>query len=89
MSVGQRFDIRKSRHETVIKREHGSDSRLLQHDFRNPNGVGVKRPTPRKIALFRCIPTQQGASKCLHAYATSWKQLRIFSARWQKKTSYD
>ncbi len=39
--------------------------RLLQHDLRNPNAIGVACLAPRKVASLACKPAQEGIRKGL------------------------
>ena len=51
---GEGGDRRKVFHPTFPVRDHSLDLRLLEHDFRNPDRVGIAGAPPRKIAgIFR------------------------------------
>ena len=43
-------------HEVALS---GLHARLLQHDFGDPDGVGIRRPAPGQIAGDRSIPIQE------------------------------
>ena len=43
--------------------DDGSHLRLLQHDFRNPNGVRIARAPPRQVACMAGIPIHQMRDK--------------------------
>src|SRR5262249_17361618 len=60
---GQRMNVRESLEEKPVVFEHGRDSRLLQHDFRNPDAVRVARFAPREIAAILVVPAQERAAK--------------------------
>src|SRR5262249_31022120 len=38
---------------------HCLGARLLQHDFRNPNAVGIAGPAPGEIAMAAAVPREQ------------------------------
>ena len=46
----QRRDVRKCAHPTFPIWDDGFHLGLLEHDFRDPNGVGIARATPREVA---------------------------------------
>ncbi len=54
--VGQRLRIRKTRQESLIIRNRGSDACLLQHDLGDPDRVGIARAPPGQIAAMLHIP---------------------------------
>ncbi len=60
-SARQRLHIRKPQEKTfVVGHDHG-DARLLQHDFRKPDTVGIFRSSPGEVALAHGKPGQQFA----------------------------
>ncbi len=63
MSFGQGFDGWQFAHPAVIIRDDGFDLRLLKHDFRDPNRVGIAGAPPRKIAGVGGKPREEGRSK--------------------------
>ena len=44
--------------KSMVVRDDGIDLRLLQHDFRNEDAVGVARPPPGQVAAVFVIPTE-------------------------------
>ena len=50
-SCGEGFNGRKTFEETLIVRNGGGNARLLQHDFREPNAVGIFVAAPGEITL--------------------------------------
>ena len=61
LGSGQRCHRGKLMQELSEARRNGLHLRLLQHDFRHPNGVGILRAPPRKIALVLAVEGQQRA----------------------------
>ena len=55
-------DGREGFEKALIERYNRGDLRLLEHDFRNPDGVGVTRPPPRKRARIGAEPLKQRAA---------------------------
>jgi len=51
---------RESSKPVLIIRQHSYDLRLLQHDFRNEDGVGIAGPPPGKVAAMAVIPFHEG-----------------------------
>ncbi len=62
-SRGQHLHRRKTLHETRIVIQHGSHTRLLQHDFGNPNSIGIAIAAPWQLAAMLVIPAQQSATE--------------------------
>ena len=62
---GQTIDTRESFQEPLVVGHDGRHAGLLQHDFRDPDAVGVFGAPPREIALVAAVPAQQGLSKAL------------------------
>src|ERR1700760_44653 len=60
----QNIDRRESLQPAVVEWNHSSDLRLLQHDLRHENRVGIRCMTPRKMmeAVPR-IPAQYFTTK--------------------------
>ncbi len=60
---GQRLHVRPACDETAEVRRHGRHRGLLQHDFRQPNPVGIRGRTatgaPGQIATVKVIPVEQ------------------------------
>jgi len=47
----------------VPERDDRLHLRLLQHDFGDPDGVGITRAAPRQVARVRGEPVQQGGNQ--------------------------
>ena len=47
----------------MIVLDHGSDARLLQHDLRQPDAVGIARAAPGQIAGVRVIPGKKNGAE--------------------------
>jgi hypothetical protein len=56
---GQRFDGWQRAQPAFPIRDDGLHLRLLEHDFRNPDCIGVPRPAPRQVAGMGTEPRQQ------------------------------
>ena len=61
--ASERFDGGKSFQEAMVVRQDGGDARLLQHDFCDPDAIGVAARAPGEIALVRAEPSEQAAPK--------------------------
>ena len=59
VGVGQCFDVRQFPHPALPVRQDGFDLRLLEHDFRDPDGIRVARTTPGKVARVFGEPFEQ------------------------------
>ena len=57
--VGKMDDGWESVEESLVVTEDRSDGRLLKHDLRDPNAVGVSRFSPWKIASVLSVPREQ------------------------------
>ena len=69
MGSRQRVDIGKSRQKTLVIAQHGDHLGLLQHDFRQPDAVGVARVLPRQImAAVQPLPIHQTPGKAVHGF---------------------
>src|SRR5436853_400189 len=53
------FDVRQFPHPALPVRQDGFDLRLLEHDFRDPDGIRVARTTPGKVARVFGEPFEQ------------------------------
>ena len=62
----QRCDVREFIQEIMIIRDDRIHPCLLQHDFRNPDAVGIARPAPRQIAFLFVVPVQQRFAESLY-----------------------
>src|SRR5215470_189266 len=69
-SCGEGADVGKFLQEQTIVLENGSDPRLLQHDFGNPDAVRVASCAPWKITAMVAVPGEQGAAKILQVVAS-------------------
>jgi len=61
--LAERVDVRPARQKLPEIRPHRFDAGLLQHDFRQPNPIGIGafagwRP-PRQLAAVAVVPCQQ------------------------------
>ena len=54
--AGQRAHVRKAAHPAPPVGDDGLDLRLLEHNFRNPNGVGITRSPPGQVARVLLEP---------------------------------
>lgn len=59
--VGERASGRERSHPTLPVRNHGGNSRLLQHDFADPRSVGIALPPPRQVPFGPSVPFGQDA----------------------------
>ena len=66
---GERFDIRKPGKENPVMLKHGDDTRLLQHDFAEPDRVRIASAPPGKVATIPVVPVEQGAAKTAETLA--------------------
>src|ERR1700675_1965702 len=60
-SCGERLDIRKAFEENPVVVKDGGHARLLQHNFAEPDAIGIASFAPRKVAAMLIVPAQQGA----------------------------
>ena len=73
--AGERRDIRPARDEGAEIRLHRLDRRLLQHDFREPDAVGVRprrrrrRHAPGQVAMVAVVPGEQPGGDCAAIFA--------------------
>ena len=66
-------------------REHGGDARLLQHDFRDPDAIGIAAGAPGKIAAMRAEPAEQARWKfCVRAESGFHSATALRAIRGQK-----
>src|SRR2546430_12509831 len=49
---------------TTLFRSHRGDTRLLQHDFRQPHAIRVARAAPGQVALEMAEPGKQVSAEC-------------------------
>lgn len=57
--AGEAFDGGQLAHPAFPIRDDGFDLRLLEHDFGNPDGVGITRAPPREVAGVGGEPVEQ------------------------------
>lgn len=57
--VGETFDGGQLAHPAFPIRDDGFHLRLLEHDFRHPDGVGIARAPPREVAGVGGEPVEQ------------------------------
>lgn len=62
-SCGQGCEAGKEFQKDAVVFKHRCYARLLQHDFRQPNAVGVAGSAPGKIAPGLVVPTQKRPAK--------------------------
>ena len=62
---GQGCDIRKALEENIVVIKNGVNAGLLQHYFREPDGIGIAGAAPGQVAPICVIPRQQSAPKLL------------------------
>ena len=68
---GQRLDRRPALQPRLPARQHPRDLGLLQHDFRNQDGIRITRPPPREVASVFPIPGQHQLSHLAQATLAS------------------
>jgi hypothetical protein len=66
---GERFDIGKPSQENLVMFKHGDDTRLLQHDFAEPDRVRIVSAPPGKVATTAVVPMEQGPTKTAETLA--------------------
>ena len=57
VDVGEKFE------ENPVMVEHGGDAGLLQHDFAEPDAIGIVGVAPGKIAAMLVVPAEKGATE--------------------------
>ena len=57
-------------HPALVVGDHCFDLRLLQHDFGNPDGVGIARPAPGQVARMLVKPAHPFPGEASHGAAT-------------------
>src|ERR1019366_2331969 len=60
-SRGERLHIRKTFEENPVVFKHGGHARLLQHDFAEPDAVGIASSAPGKVAALLVVPAEKRA----------------------------
>ena len=56
-------EIRKTPNPLIIIRDHRRDLGLLQHEFRDQDGIRVLSAAPGQIAALQAVPFQKGTAK--------------------------
>jgi len=62
-SRGKRVKIWKRANEWLVLCEDSAGLRLLEHEFRNQNSIGIAGVPPGKIALMLCVRAKNGVLK--------------------------
>ena len=62
---GKRAEIGKPSNKAIVRRQHGCDPCLLQHDLRDPDAIGITAATKGKIPLVLPIPVDKGGAESL------------------------
>ena len=62
--------------KSFVVGNHRGHARLLQHDFRDPDAIGVARATPGKVALVAAEPGEQRRRNCGSAGNCRWVAFR-------------
>src|SRR5208337_3460720 len=75
-SGGERLDIRKTFEENPVVVKHGGHARLLQHDFAEPDAVGITSYAPGKVAAMPIVPAEQRAPESGQVLAGRWNWRR-------------
>jgi hypothetical protein len=60
-SCRQGGEIGETPHPLSIVRYDGGDLRLLKHELRDEDGIGIAGVTPGKIAAIQTVPGEEGA----------------------------
>jgi excinuclease ABC subunit A len=60
---GERFDVWELLKEPLVVRDGGSDTRLLKHDFGDPDGVRIAGAAPGQVAFPNVVPSEQCGAK--------------------------
>ena len=76
--TGEGFDARKSAEESLVVRSDGGDARLLQHNLRYPDAIGIAARAPGEIALVLAEPGEEAA---LEDFQHSGSELRFHVRR--------
>ena len=65
---GERLRGRPARHPALVALEHARDLRLLRHELRDEDRVGIARAPPRQVAAVGVVPGQDGRLQGLVAH---------------------
>ncbi len=75
-SNGEGSDIREALKERTVVVNDGGHPRLLQHDFAEPDAIGVASLAPGKIAAMLVVPAKQRAPESGQVLAARWNWRR-------------
>ena len=71
-------DSRESLEESRVIARDGLCARLLEHDFGQPDAIGIARAAPRKVAPLNVVPVEQkfiqfhdSSQRCQKAFENS------------------
>lgn len=62
---GKRLEVGEPSNKAIIRRQHGCDPCLLQHDLRDPDAIGITAATKGQIPLILSIPVDKGGAESL------------------------
>ncbi len=79
--AAQRGNRRKFFEETMVIRKHGGDARLLQHNFRHPDAIGIAAGAPGKVAAVRGEPVEQRRLKFREC---AWREGGVHAVIWTR-----
>ena len=68
--AGQRAHVRQVAHPTLPVGDDRLDLGLLEHDFRNPDGVGITSSAPGQVARVLLEPVEQQPSQRARLWST-------------------
>src|SRR5450759_2168385 len=73
LRAGERGDIGEALEKTAVIRNHRGDLGLLQHDFGDPDAVGIARALPRQVvAAVALVPGEQ--TRCEIGFIFDWRR---------------
>src|SRR5690606_15950150 len=56
---------REASHPALVVRNDGLDARLLEHDLRDPDAVGVRLAAPRQVAAAGVVEGEEAVAQCI------------------------
>jgi hypothetical protein len=59
----ERFHVGEAFQKNAVMFQHSGDSRLLEHDFGKPDGVGIASPAPGKVTAVAVVPAEESSAK--------------------------
>ena len=74
---GECVDRGKFFEEAVVVGEDGGDASLLQHDFGDPNAIGIAAGAPGKRAAMRAKPVEEASAE---GFERAWSEMRFHAA---------